>query len=474
MSLIQQQNLPLSVNPLKVGQSIGASLLFLGLANCMPLQHGARGCTSFNKLFFMRHFREPIALQTTAMELTTVVMGADANVVEALVTLCERHSPAIIGLSTTGLSATQGASLQHSLHRFASDYPQFADVAIIPVETCDSQGGMETGYALALEAVIRHLVPEQHDAPLAGQVNVLLSSLMTPADVAYLQEWIASFGLTPIMLPDLADSLDGGLLPEGFTPLTSGGTHRSQIATVHRSEATLVIGSSLGAAADLLKEKTGIPDYRFHGLHGLAQCDRFNTLLQSLSGRDVPLKQQRGRRQLQDAMLDCQFRLGVARLATAIESDLLLALAPALAEVGCELVAAVLPTAPHASLLPVFTTLLARRGCSSLQIGDLARLEELAQRHDAELVIANSHAIELAQRLQVGLLPAGYPLNRHAGSHTRLWIGYEGSRQLLYQLDNLLARHQQLLSPYRSRFWTSNPEPVQEQPLSIQQGEARC
>ena len=109
-----------------------------------------------------------------------------------------------------------------------------------------------------------------------------------------------------------------------------------------------------------------------------------------------------------------------------------------------------------------------------MQIGDLARLEELAHHHGAELVIANSHAIELAQRLDVGLLPAGYPLNRHAGSHTRLWIGYEGSRQLLYQLDNLLARHQQLLSPYCSRFWASNLKPEQELPLSTQQGEARC
>ncbi len=73
----------LTVNPLKVGQPIGASLAFLGLARCMPLEHGARGCTSFNKLFFMRHFREPIALQTTAMDMVTTVIGADDNVVEA-------------------------------------------------------------------------------------------------------------------------------------------------------------------------------------------------------------------------------------------------------------------------------------------------------------------------------------------------------------------------------------------------------
>ena len=77
----------LTVNPLKVSQPIGASLAFLGLAKSMPLEHGARGCTSFNKLFFMRHFREPIALQTTAMDMVTTIIGSDENVVEALHTI---------------------------------------------------------------------------------------------------------------------------------------------------------------------------------------------------------------------------------------------------------------------------------------------------------------------------------------------------------------------------------------------------
>ena len=82
----------LAVNPLKASQPIGASLAFLGLADAMPLEHGARGCTSY-KLFFMRHFREPIALQTTAMDQTTTILGADGNVVEALATICAKNRP---------------------------------------------------------------------------------------------------------------------------------------------------------------------------------------------------------------------------------------------------------------------------------------------------------------------------------------------------------------------------------------------
>lgn len=450
MARLEPFTAPLSINPLKVGQSVGAALAFLGLAECMPLQHGARGCTSFNKLFFMRHFREPIPLQTTAMELTTVVMGADTNVVEALKTIAERHHPAVIGLATTGLTATQGASLQLSLHRFRELYPEFADLAIVPVETCDSQGGLETGYALALQAILQALLPAEPATPRPRQLNVLVSPLMTPADVEALREWIEAYGLEPILLPDLGMSLDGSLGEGGYTPLTQGGTTRAAIARMHQSIATLVIGESLGGVADWLMARTGIPDFRLPGLHGLQQSDRLNQILSRLSGQPMPARQRRCRRQLLDAMLDCQFRLGVARVALAVEWDLLLALAPALTEVGCELVAAVIPAMPP----QLSEDKLRALPCPRLAIGDLNRLQIQAGEGEAELLIGNSHAQLLADQLGIGLLPAGYPLHRHAGGHARQWIGYDGGRQLLYDLDNLLARHQRLLTPYRSRFWT--------------------
>jgi hypothetical protein len=110
----------LSVNPLKASQPIGASLAFLGLADCMPLEHGARGCASFNKLFFMRHFNEPIPLQTTAMDQRTTVLGADDSVVEALATICKKNQPKIVGRVTTGLSEMQGADVPRTVREFKS------------------------------------------------------------------------------------------------------------------------------------------------------------------------------------------------------------------------------------------------------------------------------------------------------------------------------------------------------------------
>src|SRR6516164_6654925 len=101
----------MSVSPLKSSATIGASLAFMGVSRALPLMHGAQGCTAFGKVFFVRHFREPIPLQTTAMDQVSSVMGADENIIEGLVAVCGKHKPDLVGLPTTGLAETQGADI---------------------------------------------------------------------------------------------------------------------------------------------------------------------------------------------------------------------------------------------------------------------------------------------------------------------------------------------------------------------------
>ncbi len=439
----------LAVNPLKASQPIGASLAFLGLADAMPLEHGARGCAAFNKLFFMRHFREPIALQTTAMDQTTTVLGADGNVVEALSTICAKNKPSVIGLITTGLSESQGADIPPTIAEFRAGYPQHSDVSIIPVSATDTLGNLETGFASAVEAIVAALTPPAPStARLPRQVNVLASAMLTPGDVEAVKDWIGAFGLTPIILPDVAGSLDGHLIDAGFSTLTYGGTPRASIAAMGQSIATLAIGRSLGRAADLLRARTGIPDYRFPSLLGLKECDAFTGALAEISGYEVPAAIERKRAQLQDAMVDCQFQLGGARVAVAADPDLLSAIVGFLSSLGAGIVGAVASArADHLSELPI----------ESVVIGDLEDFEWLAREHGAELIVTNSHGAEIAGRLGTAFLRAGFPIYDSYGAHARTWTGYAGSRQILFDIANLLAGHYQEIAPYRSRYWQGTP-----------------
>lgn len=444
MADILKRAKPLAVNPLKVSQPVGASLAFLGLKNALPMLHGSQGCTAFGKVFFVRHFREPIPLQTTAMDQVSTVMGADENVVEGLKTICEKSKPEIIGLPTTGLSETQGTDIKRLVKQFRETYPQFDHIAVVPVNTPDYIGSLESGFALAVEAIIDGMVKK---SALAGrrhkQVNVLASSMLTPGDIENIKEWIEAFGLRPVVLPDIGDSLDGHLVPQENTPLTLGGTPKAEIESMGESIATLVIGRSLFKAADLLEERTGVPTLRFDHLMGLDASDAFTHALANLSGLPVPEKLERQRAQLQDAMVDTHFMTGFTRIALALDPDLLLAFGDFLVGVGAQIVAAVAPARAE-SLVDV--------PCAAVQIGDLEDLERSAKLADAQLLISNSHAAQSAARLHLPLLRAGFPQYDFVGGYARPWVGYRGARQALFDLANLFLGQHHDIPAYRSIY----------------------
>ncbi len=456
MTDIIQSKKALAVNPLKVSQPVGASLAFLGLGRSLPLMHGSQGCTAFGKVFFVRHFREPVPLQTTAMDQVSTIMGADDNVIEALRTLCEKSAPDVIGLVTTGLSETQGTDIQRSVRDFRSKHPEYEAVTVVPVNTPDYVGCFESGFALAVEAIIDTLVPESQCAgKRPKQVNVLASAMLTPGDIEAIREWIEAFGLRAVVLPDVGDSLDGHLTEQSFSPLTLGGTPRAEIVAMGESAATLVIGPSLFKAADRLKARTGVPEWRFDSLMGLDACDAFTLALAEIAGRPVPERIDRHRAQLQDAMVDTHFMLGFARVGLAADPDLVGQLVRFLVGMGVEVVGAVSPAkGPALADLPL----------AQVTIGDLEDLEKAARSGGAQLLIANSHAAETARRLGLPLLRAGFPQYDLVGGYARTWVGYRASRQALFDLANLVLGAHHEIEPYRSIYRA--PEGVGETRVS--------
>ncbi len=445
MTTVYVSHKPLVVNPLKVSQPMGATLALLGLDQSLALQHGAQGCTAFGKVFFTRHFREPIPLQTTAMDQVATVMGADHNVVEALSTVITSNHPEIVGLMTTGLSETQGTDILRTVKEFRAACPELADVTIVPISTPDTQGSLESGYARAVEAIISTMVPETRVPGFRSRhVNVLLSSMLTPGDVNALREWIEAFGLTAIMLPDLGSSLDGNLDESGYSTVSGGGVSRNEIVAMGKSAATLVVGSSLYPAADLLKERTGVKDFRFHGLMGVNACDEFIQALVDISGRQVPANIERQRLQLLDAMVDTHFVLGTARIAIATDPDPLGMLSRFLIEVGVNVVAAV-ASAKTESLESLLL--------ENVTVGDLEDLEDAAREEDVHILISNSHAEQSAQRLGIPLMRVGFPQYDWYGGYSRQWIGYSGSRQALFDMANFCVGQRREITPFRSLYW---------------------
>ncbi len=146
-----KSNKPLQVNPFKLSQPMGATLAFLGIDGCMPLMHGGQGCTSFTKVYYTRHFSEPIAIQTSAVtDAIAVLDGGDYSIVESVKNITKKVTPSLIGLHTTGLPETKGDDIRGVAAQV--EYP------LVYVNTPDYEGGFESGWALTCKALIEQLV----------------------------------------------------------------------------------------------------------------------------------------------------------------------------------------------------------------------------------------------------------------------------------------------------------------------------
>ncbi|MBF2071070.1 nitrogenase iron-molybdenum cofactor biosynthesis protein NifN [Fischerella thermalis] len=423
MAKVVTPNKPVIVNPLKQSQTLGAALAFLGLKGMMPLLHGSQGCTAFAKVILVRHFREAIPLSTTAMTEVSTILGGEENVEQAILTLVQKSQPEIIGLCTTGLTETRGDDMDGILKDFRKRHPELDELPIVLVSSPDFKGALQDGFAAAVESIVKE-VPQPGE-PKAQQVTILMSSAFTPGDVQQIKEIVSTFGLIPIVVPDLSASLDGHL-DDSYSPITGGGTTLVQLHKVGSSVYTLALGESMRGAAKILEQKFGTPYDVFTELTGLEAVDKFMQFLANLSGTAVPEKYRRQRRQLQDAMLDTHFYFGRKKVSLALEPDLLWSTVYFLQSMGAEIQAAVTTTrSPLLEKLPI----------DSVTIGDFEDFENLAVGSD--LLIGNSHTQMIAKRLGIPLYRQGIPIFDRLGNGQFTKVGYRGTMELLFDIGNL-------------------------------------
>ena len=415
-----------TVNPLKLSQPIGASLAFMGIDRSMPLLHGSQGCTSFGLVLFVRHFREAIPLQTTAMSEVATVLGGFDNVEQALVNIASRTKPALIGICSTGISEIKGDDINGFIKQIRASHPEFDSIALVDVSTPDFEGAFQDGWASAVTRTVEELV----EVPLleirpSRAVNVLPGCHMTPGDIDELRDIFESFSLDPVFLPDLSGSLDGHI-PDEFTPTTLGGISVDRIRKMGSACWTVAIGEQMRGAAITLEHRTGVPYKLFDRLTGLAANDELMGFLSTISGVPVPCKFRRQRSQLIDAMLDGHFHFGGKRVAVAAEPDLLATMAHWLHEMGCKIQAAVTTTqSPSLENIPVEEVLL----------GDLEDLELRAA--GADLLVTHSHGRQASERLGIPLFRIGLPVFDRLGAGHQVSVGYRGTRDLIFEVGNL-------------------------------------
>ncbi len=413
-----------TVNPQKNSPALGATLAYLGVDRMLALLHGAQGCSTFIRLQLSRHFKESIALNSTAMSEDAAIFGGWKNLQLGVARVIEKFRPGVVGVMTSGLTETMGDDVRAAIAQLRAERPEHAGVPIVWASTPDYCGSLQEGYAAAVEALVSTLA--EGGAPISGQVTLLPGAHLTPADVEELKGTIEAFGLSVVAVPDIANALDGHI-DEEVSPLSTGGVGVEAIRRAGRSVATIYVGDSLARAALRLEEAFDVPAYGFTSLTGIGEVDRLVATLSAISGRPTPAALRRARSRLMDAMVDSHYAFSGKRVALALEADHLKGLTRFLHGMGCEIGAALAATRTRGlDALPA----------AAVAVGDLEDLEVAAK--GADLVVASSNGRQAVAKLGVKAhLRTGVPVFDRLGAHQKVWVGYRGTMNLVFEVANL-------------------------------------
>lgn len=415
---------PLQVNPIKHSQPMGAALAFMGIKNCLPLMHGSQGCASYTKVFFTRHFNEPIAMYNTSVsDITAVLDGGDYSILMAIENITQKNKtmkPELIGLHTTGLTETKGDDIR--------SVGVYVEIPYCYVHTPDYDGGMESGWALATKALINKHTKESTEIK-QDKLLILPHVSMQPIEVEKAKEFCESFGLEVLALPDLSTSLDG-YLSEGQGKLGTGAISIEEITNLANSAYVISIGESMKmAATELLCKNDKIVHLHFDSLMGLANSDNFVSELIKIAQKEPSKQIKRYRGRLQDAMLDTHFLIGSSTFVITGEPDMCVGM--------CELLQSVGGTV-NAVISTLHTPILNRIKADNVFVGDLEDAADYFAK--ADLVISNFHAERLLhmQGKRSALAIRGFPNYEELGNQLKNDILYEGSTYFLFEIANKL------------------------------------
>ncbi len=413
-----------TVNPQKNSPALGATLAYLGIDQMLGLLHGAQGCSTFIRLQLSRHFKESIALNSTSMSEDTAIFGGWENVKKGLKRVMEKFRPRVVGLMTSGLTETMGDDVRSAIVQFRQENPEFDAIPVIHASTPDYCGSMQEGYAAAVKAILDTLPEGGETVP--GQVNILPGCQLTPADIEEIKETCEAFGLDPVVIPDISCALDGHI-DETVSALSVGGIPVDRVLLAGRSSATLYFGDSLFEAAAVLSERFGIPAYGFTSISGLAETDLWMETLSAIAEKPVPDKFRRQRSRLMDAMVDSHYQFGLKKVAIALEADHLKGMCGFFTGLGCAVQVAIAATRTRGlDALPV----------ENIFVGDLEDLETEAK--GADLLVANSNGRQAAAKLGITAhLRTGLPVFDRLGAHQKMYVGYRGSMNLLFEAANI-------------------------------------
>ena len=433
-------------NACKLCTPLGACLAFRGVEGCVPFLHGSQGCSTYIRRYLISHFREPIDIASSNFHEESAIFGGGKNFSQGAINITRQYHPQLIGAATTCLAETIGEDMAQLIHELKEKHGETAAAPIVHVSTASYRGTHMDGF----HSAVRELVEQLAGAGETNKSVALFPGMVSAADLRYLKEILADFGLPFTLLPDYSETMDGATWSE-YQKLQSGGTTLAEIRALGSAQAAIEFGRTLEGtktAGTVLQNKFSIPR-RLLGLPlGIRETDAFFNALAEIAEVETLAKYQRERGRLVDSLIDGHKYVFEKRAIVFGEEDLAVGLTALLCEIG---VTPVLCASGGRSGKLVSSLRSAVPGLSPETLVkegfDFAEIAELAPDLKPDFLIGSSKGYSIARKLNVSLIRVGFPIHDRIGGQRVLHLGYRGAQELYDRIVNALLEMKQEHSP---------------------------
>ena len=448
MEALKKQQYKATSNACKLCSPLGASLVFRGIEESVPLLHGSQGCSTYIRRYLISHFNEPVDVASSNFTEETAVFGGGANLKLAVDNIIKQYRPGLIGVATTCLSETIGDDVPLILRDYVRDRCEGPSPAIVSVSTPSYSGTHMDGFHGAVRATVDALA-KKNDGN--GEHVNIFPGMLSPADYRHLKEIFLDFGTACHMLPDYSQTLDGPLWSE-YQKIPQGGTSIKQIVAMGDASAGIEMGRILAgtqSAGKLLEDRFQVPCHSLGLPIGIRETDLFFDALSTITGKPIPEKYTEERGRLIDAYADGHKYVFEARAVVYGEEDLVVGLASFLSEIG------VLPVicasgGKSGQLKRTLAQVIDNFDDKEIQVlegVDFVEIGEAAKKATPDFLMGNSKGYKIAREMKIPLIRVGFPIHDRMGGARIVHIGYRGAQQLFDMISNTILACRQDASP---------------------------
>jgi len=433
-----------TTNACKLCTPLGATVAFKGVEGAIPFLHGSQGCATYMRRYIISHFREPMDIASSSLGEKNAIYGGGPNLKKGLLNAMQKYGAKVVGVATTCLTETIGDDVGRILAEFREEFGDLPLAEVVHVSTPSYSGTHMDGFHGAVKALADQLCLE--GAPATGRVN-LMPGMVSPADIRHLKEIFSAFGVTPTVLPDYSETLDGPALLE-YENIPSGGTPLADIRAMGGATASIELGRAITTqetAGTSLESRFGVPLKRLGLPMGIRETDSLFEALKAITGREPSRELSLERGRYIDSLVDGHKYVSGMRAVVYGEEDLVIGLTSFLAEIG---------------VIPVLVATGAKNRNLEAHIraacGDVLREMPLVRENvdffdiveeagalKPDLLVGHSKGQKAARDWNIPLLRCGFPIHDRFGGQRLLHVGYRGAQSLFDRLVNMVLEKKQ-------------------------------